>query len=75
MQTVHEKIETVLQELRPAINRDGGDVVFVRFEEGIVYVRLQGACATCPASFFTLKMGVEEALKRVCPEVMDVVPV
>jgi len=75
MHELQKKIEAVLQELRPAIKRDGGDIVFVRFDAGVVYVQLQGACAHCPASFFTLKMGVEEALRSACPEVTSVVPI
>lgn len=68
-------IQAVLQELRPAIQRDGGDIHFVRFKDGIVYVRLQGACSTCPISFVTLKMGVEVQLKEKVPGVIEVVTV
>lgn len=59
-----EHIQRVLEELRPAILQDGGDIHFVRFENGTVFVRLQGACVSCPISFITLKMGLETQLKE-----------
>lgn len=65
-------IEIVLNELRPAIKNDGGDLELVAFEEGIVFLRLQGACAACPMSFYTLKMGVEVELKSRVPAVREV---
>ena len=59
-----EQIKNVLEELRPAILQDGGDIHFVRFEQGIVFVKLHGACVSCPISFMTLKMGFEAQLKE-----------
>ena len=59
-----DKIKEVIEQLRPNIQMDGGDVEFVRFDDGIVYVRFHGACVGCPASIFTLKGGIEEALKE-----------
>lgn len=70
------KIKEVLDnDIRPAVAMDGGDITFDRFEEGVVYLHLQGACASCPSSIATLKMGVENRLKQVCPEVREVVQV
>jgi Fe-S cluster biogenesis protein NfuA len=70
-----ERIEAVLKELRPAILQDGGDIHFVRFENGTVFVRLHGACVSCPISFITLKMGLEAQLKEKVPGVESVVAV
>lgn len=67
------RIQDVLEELRPAILQDGGDIRFVRFEDGIVYVRLHGACVSCPISFITLKMGLEAQLKEKIPGITSVV--
>ena len=61
--------------VRPAVAQDGGDITFVRFEDGIVHLKMQGACAGCPSSTATLKMGVENLLKHYVPEVIAVVPV
>jgi Fe-S cluster biogenesis protein NfuA len=70
-----EHIKDVLDTLRPAIMQDGGDIHFVRFENGTVFVRLHGACVSCPISFITLKMGVEAQLKEKVPGVESVVSV
>jgi len=67
-----EHIKSVLQELRPAILQDGGDIHFVRFENGTVFVTLHGACVSCPISFITLKMGLEAQLKEKVPGVESV---
>jgi len=69
------QIQSVLQELRPAILQDGGDIHFVRFENGTVFVQLHGACVSCPISFITLKMGIEAQLKEKVPGVKSVVSV
>lgn len=69
---IKELLET---RVRPAVMMDGGDIVFDRFEDGIVYLRMQGACAGCPSSTATLKMGVENMLKHFVPEVQEVRPV
>ena len=69
---VHEQVQQILDTIRPAILSDGGDIQFVSYEQGIVYVRLSGACVGCPASFYTLKLGVEDAVKRQLPFVQAV---
>jgi Fe-S cluster biogenesis protein NfuA len=69
------KIEEVLEQIRPNIQMDGGEIEFVRFEDGVVYVRLLGACVGCPASMYTLKLGVEEALRERLADVREVVAV
>jgi Fe-S cluster biogenesis protein NfuA len=70
-----DRIQEVLESLRPAILQDGGDIHFVRFENGTVYVQLYGACVSCPISFITLKMGLEAQLKEKIPGVNAVVAV
>ncbi len=68
-----EKVEAALAKVRPHLQRDGGDVELVEVtEDGIVKVRLQGACAGCPMSQMTLQMGIEQALKAEIPEVKTV---
>lgn len=71
------QIERVLDQIRPAIQMDGGNLVFVDFDEpsGLVTVELQGACVGCPMSQITLKMGVEAALRDAIPQVQQVVAV
>lgn len=67
------QIKELLDErIRPAVAMDGGDIVFDRFEEGILYVRMQGACAGCPSSSATLKAGIENMLRHYVPEVKEV---
>ena len=61
--------------VRPAVAQDGGDITFQSFEEGVVYLHMQGACAGCPSSTMTLKMGIENLLKHYIPEVTEVRPV
>lgn len=65
-----DRIKEVIEQLRPNIQMDGGDVEFVRFDDGVVYVRFLGACVGCPASVFTLKGGIEEALKEQLSDVV-----
>ena len=60
------------EEIRPAVAQDGGDVEYLGFEDGIVYLRMTGACGTCPSSTATLKMGIEALLKEEIPEVDSV---
>ncbi len=69
------KIEQVLEQLRPTIQMDGGDIELVKYELGIVYVRLHGACVTCPISMYTLKMGVLESLKEHIADIIEVVQI
>ena len=61
--------------VRPAVAMDGGDIIYQGFEEGIVYLHMQGACSGCPSSTATLKMGIENMLKHYVPEVKEVRPV
>jgi Fe-S cluster biogenesis protein NfuA len=67
--------ELLDQRVRPAVAQDGGDIVFRRFEDGVVYLAMQGACAGCPSSTATLKMGIENMLRHYIPEVQAVHPV
>ena len=67
-----EKVQEVLDQVRPSLQADGGDVELVKIDGGIVYVRLQGACKGCPMSQMTLKMGIERVLKEQIPEVESV---
>lgn len=67
-----EKIETALDKIRPMLQADGGDVEFVDVQDGVVKVRLKGACAGCPMSQMTIKNGVERLLKEQIPEVTAV---
>ncbi len=69
-----EEVEKALNELRPFLQADGGDLELVEVtEDGVVKVRLTGACGSCPFSQMTLKMGVEQALKKMVPSVKEVV--
>ena len=66
-------IEKIIDEkVRPAVARDGGDIIFENFDKGIVYLTLKGACAGCPSSTATLKQGIENLLKHYFPEVKEV---
>jgi Fe-S cluster biogenesis protein NfuA len=71
---LERKIKEVLdRDIRPAVAMDGGDVVFERFENGIVYLYMQGSCSGCPSSTATLKMGIETRIRQAVPEVAEVV--
>jgi len=70
-----EKVEAVLAQVRPYLQRDGGDVELVAVEEGVVKVRLKGACGGCPMAMMTLKQGIERTIKQALPEVKEVVAV
>lgn len=70
-----EKVEEVLNKIRPSLVADGGNVELVDVVDGIVKVKLVGACAGCPMSQMTLKMGIEKLLKKEIPEVQEVVSV
>jgi len=71
-----DKVEVVLDKIRPSLQRDGGNVELVEVkDDGVVEVKLTGACAGCPMSTMTLKMGIEQILKDEIPEVTDVVSV
>ena len=66
---IKELLET---RVRPAVAQDGGDIIYHGFEEGIVYLQMQGACAGCPSSTATLKSGIENMLRHYIPEVVEV---
>lgn len=67
-----ERIQVVLNKIRPMLQADGGDVEFIDVTDGVVKVRLQGACAGCPMSQMTLKNGIERLLKQEIPEISSV---
>ncbi|MBI5183985.1 MAG: NifU family protein [Nitrospinae bacterium] len=67
-----EKVEKVLNDIRPTLQADGGDVELVDVKDGVVKVRLTGACGTCPSAIMTLKMGIEKFLKKSIPEIKRV---
>ena len=69
---IKELIDT---RVRPAVAQDGGDIVFQSFEEGVVYLHMQGSCSGCPSSTATLKSGIENMLRHYVPEVLAVEPV
>ncbi|MDE2789759.1 MAG: NifU family protein [Paracoccaceae bacterium] len=77
-----ENVEIVAQikelldtRVRPAVAQDGGDITFYGFDRGVVYLHMQGACAGCPSSTITLKMGIENLLRHYIPEVIEVRPI
>lgn len=70
--TIEERVQNALEEIKPKIQADGGDIELVAVENGIVKVRLKGACAGCPMSAMTLQMGVETHIKKQVPEIVKV---
>lgn len=72
-QEILDSIKNVINKVRPYLQNDGGDVEFKRFENGIVYVTLIGACSNCPMALMTLQDGIENALINEVPEVIKVV--
>ena len=69
-----DKVENVLDKVRPSLQADGGDVELVNVDDkGVVTIKLKGACAGCPMSTMTLKMGIEKVLKQNVPEIEEVV--
>ncbi|MBU1185628.1 MAG: NifU family protein [Acidobacteria bacterium] len=70
-----ERVEKALDKVRPSLQADGGDVELVDVVDGVVKVKLTGACGGCPMSQMTLKMGIERILKKEIPEVKEVVQV
>lgn len=72
VQQIKELLDT---RVRPAVAQDGGDITFHGFDRGVVYLHMQGACAGCPSSTLTLKMGIENLLRHYIPEVTEVRPV
>ena len=69
------QIQEVFLAVRPMVASHGGNIEFVKFEEGMVYVRLEGACVGCPSSFYTLTFGLEQMLKEKLPEVQGIMPI
>lgn len=73
---IERQIREILDaEVRPAVARDGGDIIFYGYEDGIVKLKLQGSCSSCPSSLMTLKFGIENRLKQSFPEIKEVVQV
>jgi Fe-S cluster biogenesis protein NfuA len=70
---IYDKVKEVLDEIRPSLRADGGDVELVEVEDGIVKVRLKGACSGCPMSTMTLKLGIESQIKQKLPEIKEVI--
>ena len=68
--SIEEEVEEILETLRPSLLADGGNVELVTVVDGVVKLRLVGACASCSSSLMTLKMGIERALKKAIPMVM-----
>lgn len=73
--TTKEKVEAALARIRPALQADGGDVEVVDVSDGVVKLKLTGACSGCPMSTMTLRMGIERALRAEIPEIKEVVAV
>jgi Fe-S cluster biogenesis protein NfuA len=69
---MQEKVEELIKKIRPSLQADGGDIELVSVEDGVVKVRLTGACGTCPMSQMTLKLGVEAVIRENIPEVKRV---
>ncbi|NNJ55764.1 MAG: NifU family protein [Bacteroidia bacterium] len=75
MTKTESKIEEALESIRPFLQKDGGDVEFVSMEDTVVKIKLLGACKTCNISHITMKAGVEESIKRLLPDVTEVVAI
>lgn len=73
--TVRQIVNIIDHEIRPAVQMDGGDIVFKDYKDHIVYLKMKGSCAGCPSSTYTLKMGIETRLKEAVPEIIEVVSV
>ena len=72
MELTTDNVESVLDELRPYLMADGGNVELVDLDGPIVKLRLQGACGSCPSSTMTLRMGIERRLREMIPEIAEV---
>ncbi|WP_228013109.1 NifU family protein [Nostoc edaphicum] len=72
MTLTSENVETVLDEMRPYLMSDGGNVELVELDGPVVKLRLQGACGSCPSSAMTLRMGIERRLKEMIPEIAEI---
>jgi Fe-S cluster biogenesis protein NfuA len=74
--SMREKVQNVIDLIRPAVQADGGDIELVDVSgEGVVQIRFHGACHGCPSSHMTLQMGIERSLREQIPEVTQVIPV
>lgn len=73
MKDTEKKIISIIENIKPYLINDGGNVDFVKYEDNIVYVRMQGACANCMMLDFTLKEGIETMIKEEIPEVIEVI--
>lgn len=71
--TVEEKIIDIIDTLRPFLINDGGNIEFIKYENNIVYIQMMGACSNCEMIDFTLKDGIEMAIKEEVPEVKEVI--
>ncbi len=69
---MEDKVKAIIDKIRPLLQADGGDVEFVSLEDGVVKVKLKGACMGCPSALITLKMGIEAELKKAIPEIKSV---
>ncbi|PKL15111.1 MAG: hypothetical protein CVV50_01175 [Spirochaetae bacterium HGW-Spirochaetae-6] len=72
---MEDKVKELIEDIRPRLQMDGGDIEFIGLEDGIVKVRLQGACHGCPSASYTLKLGVERYIQEKLPEIKEVVNV
>ncbi len=72
---MREKVEATLAQIRPVLQADGGDVELVDVNDGVVKLKLKGACGSCPMSTITLKQGIERTLKEQIPEITEVIAV
>ena len=68
-----EKVKAIIDEIRPYLMNDGGNIEFIKCENNIVYIRLSGACLDCQMIDFTLKESIESAIKEECPEILQIV--
>lgn len=73
--SVKEKVQGIINLIRPAVQADGGDIELVDVADGVVKIRFHGACHGCPSSTMTLQMGIERNIREKVPEVRQVVPV
>lgn len=71
-ETVEDRVQKALEELRPNLQADGGDVQLMAVEKGVVKIKLKGACAGCPMSSMTVQWGIENFLKKKVPEILKV---
>lgn len=70
---MEEKIKQIIDDLRPFLINDGGNIEFIKYENNIVYIKMMGACANCSMLDITLKDGIEQAIKEEVPEVKEVI--